>query len=95
MASKNQQELLKFLGSKYSIRDFDFEPCVYRKINNNYDIEISGTNKKNHPIDIYVWDISQSEQGGAHIVEKHFNISDWSILKALLDDIVRKYQDLA
>lgn len=92
--SKNQQKLLEFLGSEYSIEQIDFEPCVYRKINNNYDIEISGTEKANHPVDIYVWNISNGMQGTAHIVEKHFNISDWSNLKALLDDIVKKYQDL-
>ena len=50
MYSKNQQELLKFLGPKYTIKEIDMEPCFYRKINHKYDIEISGTFRKNRPI---------------------------------------------
>lgn len=32
MASKNQQELLKFLGPEYSMKEIDLELCIYRKI---------------------------------------------------------------
>jgi hypothetical protein len=78
MASKNQQELLKFLGSEYSMKEIDLELCIYRKINSRYDIEISGTHRKNHPISVYVWDIS-----------------NWTDLKTLLDNLTMKYQDLA
>ena len=46
MASKNQQELLKFLGPEYSMKEIDLELCIYRKINSRYDIEISGTHRK-------------------------------------------------
>ena len=52
MASKNQQELLKFLGPEYSMKEIDEELCVYRKINARYDIEISGTHRKNHPVSV-------------------------------------------
>ena len=69
MYSKNQQELLKFLGPKYTIKEIDMEPCFYRKINHKYDIEISGTFRKNRPINVYVWDISNGEGIDAVIVE--------------------------
>lgn len=95
MASKNQQELLNYLGPEYSVKEIDYEPCLYRKINAHYDIEISGTSRKNHPVSVFVWDISTGEGVSASIVEKHFDISDWSSLKALLDELTKKYQDLA
>lgn len=81
MASKNQQELLKFLGSEYSMKEIDLELCIYRKINSRYDIEISGTHRKNHPISVYVWDISNGDGISATMVEKHFDISNWTDLK--------------
>lgn len=95
MASKNQQELLKFLGPEYSMKEIDLELCIYRKINSHYDIEISGTHRKNHPISVYVWDISNGEGNTAIIAEKHFDISNWTALKTLLDNLTKKYQDLA
>ncbi len=95
MGTKNQQELLKFLGPEYSIKTIDLESCLYRKINGHYDIEISGTARKNHPISVFVWDISNGEGVSAAIVEKHFDITDWESLKALLDTLNKKYQDLA
>lgn len=93
MYSKNQQELLKFLGPKYTIKEIDMEPCFYRKINHKYDIEISGTFRKNRPINVYVWDISNGEGIDAVIVEKFFDISGWGELKALLENIIEKYRD--
>lgn len=95
MISKNQQNLLDFLRSDYSIKEIDGESCVYRKINHSYDIEISGTARKNHPMSVYVWDISNGEYVTARIVEKHFDISEWEELKILLNDLTKKYQDLA
>ncbi|WP_196037126.1 hypothetical protein [Anaerotruncus colihominis] len=94
MASKNQQDLLKFLGPEYSIKEIDLELCIYRKINSRYDIEISGTHRKFHPINVYVWDISNGEGNTAIIVEKHFDISNRTALKTLLDILTKKYQDL-
>jgi len=95
MASKNQQELLNFLGKEYSVKEIDCELCLYRKINSHYDIEISGTSRKNHPISVFVWDISKGEGVSATIVEKYFDISNRVSLKMLLDELTKKYQDLA
>lgn len=46
MATKNQQELLDYLGPQYFLRNIDGEPCICRNINTRYDLEISGTAKK-------------------------------------------------
>lgn len=95
MASKNQKELLEFLGPEYSLKEIDRELCVYRKINNHYDIEISGTTRKRRPIAVFVWDISIGEGIYAHTVEQHFDITDWNELKSLLEKLVAKYQTSA
>ena len=95
MASKNQQDLLKFLGPEYSMKEIDLELCIYRKINSNYDVEISGAHRNNHPLSVFVWDISNGDGVSAIMVEKHFDISNWGALKDLLDNLTKKYQDLA
>ncbi len=95
MCSKNQQELVKFLGPEYSIKVIDACPCVYRKINSHYDIEISGALRKHHPICVFVWSISGDKGIPLEIVERYFDISDWASLKALLDELTKKYQGLA
>ncbi len=92
MGSKNQQDLLKFLGPEYSIKVIDGSPCIYRKFNDHYDLEITGAGRKNRPVCVFVWNISSGEGVSAVIAEKHFDISDWASLKALLDELTRKYQ---
>lgn len=92
MGSKNQQELLKFLGPEYSIKVIDGSPCIYRKFNEHYDLEISGALRTKHPVCVFVWDISNGEGNSAIIVERHFDISDWASLKSLLDELTKKYQ---
>lgn len=91
MGTSNQQRLLDYLGSEYSIKEIDFESCVYRRINDSYDIEISGTARKNHPVSVFVWDISNGEGITSNIVEQHFGVSSWAELKELLDQIIQKY----
>lgn len=95
MPSKNQQELLDYLGPEYSTKVIENELCLYRKLNAHYDIEISGTSRKRCPINIYVWDISAGEGPYAHTVESYFDITDWSTLKTILDNITTKYSGLA
>lgn len=95
MPSKNQKELLEFLGPEYSVKEIDYELCIYRKLNDHYDIEISGTARKNHAFSVFVWDISSGEGVSASIAEKHFDIPDKLTLKNLLDDLAHKYGGLA
>ena len=92
--TRNQKELLKLLGSEYSMKEIDMENCIYRKINDNYDIEISNTYRKNKPIDVYVWDISKGMTSNARIVESVCNIKSNLQLKNVVDDLAQKYSDL-
>lgn len=89
--TENQKNLLAYLGPEYSVKIIDGVESIYRKINENYDIEVSGTLRKGHNMSIFVWDIS----GGipTEIVERHFDIKDWAQLKSLLNQIVEKYSD--
>lgn len=92
--TKNQKELLNLLGPEYSIKVIDLEPCIYRKINENYDIEISGTLKKSQSIYVYVWDISRGIGNAACIVETVDNIKSHLHLKNIVEDLTKKYLDL-
>ena len=54
--TKHKQELLNFLGPKYSFKMMDGEPCIYRNLK-THDVEISGGHQKNEPITIFFWQI--------------------------------------
>lgn len=94
MASKNQKELLSFLGPKYFIKTIDGEPSICLSINSRYEIEISGTKHKDTPIGVYVWDLSQGDGPHAKIVERQFDFPNRFYLKEYLETITKKYQDL-
>lgn len=86
---KRQQELLDFLGPKYSVKRIDLGDAIYRKINDNYDIEINVSGR--YGASIFVWDISRGMDITARIVERHFDVEDQNEVKELLDGIVKKY----
>lgn len=86
---KKQQELLDFLGPKYSIKRIDLGDVIYRKINDSYDIEIDASGRRDTCI--YVWDISGGTGITARIVEKHLDVANRNDVKDLLDEIVKRY----
>lgn len=95
MGSKNQQDLLEYLGAGYTLKTIDQELTIYRRINNHYDIELSGTSRKGRPISVFVWDISNGEGASSRITERHLDVTDWDDLRALLEQLTEKYQGLA
>lgn len=85
---------LRFIGPEYSSKVIDKELCEYRKLNDYYDIEISGMNNnriKNQNFNVYVWSIKPSYE----IVEKFFEIKSIEELKRILSQIQEKYQNLS
>ncbi len=94
MPSRNIKEILKYLGSTYTIRMIDGEDCIYRKINDAFDIEVSRANRKNNLMWVYVWDISEKIWSCPHIIETIRDINGEENLKAVLEALVKKYQDL-
>lgn len=91
--SKNEKALLEFLGPDYTMKVIDGVESVYRKINDNYDIEIVGTTRKGQKMSVFVWDISRGEGIMSQIVERYFDIKEWDDLKTLLDQIVERYSN--
>ena len=90
--NKNQRYLLEILGPEYSMKTIDMEPCIYRKLNDHYDIEISGTYQKRSKFNVYVWDISNGEGPGSRIVDRCTDINGEGELKRVLYNFVAKYQ---
>lgn len=93
MGIKRLKDTLIYLNSDYSIKTIDGEPCLYRKISNKYDIEVSGLNSssKTFLVDIYVWDISKGIGVMASIVENISGIKSKEELKSILDSLFVKY----
>lgn len=89
--TKNQTALLKFLGSSYTSKIIDLELCLYRKLNDTYDFEISGTARKGRTMTVYTWDISNGTGYSAKIVESVNGIKSVEQLKQTLDELVTKY----
>ena len=89
--TKNQTELLKVLGSEYMSKVIDLELCLYRKLNDTYDFEISGTSRKGRNMTVYVWDISNGTGYSAGIVESVNGIKSVEQLKQTLDELAAKY----
>jgi len=89
--TKNQSELLKLLGQDYSPKRIDLELCLYRKLNDDCDFEISGTSRKGREMTVYIWDIRAGEGHDARIIETVRGIKDAGQLKQALDELVCKY----
>lgn len=53
---KKLNDTLQYLGSEYSVKSIDLEPCIYRKYG-KYELEISGLlSRGRYDASIYVWD---------------------------------------
>lgn len=88
---KKIKEILAELGPSYCIKKIDFENCIYRDLQNGYDIEVSGLDnaKKSFKADVYVWKTSN----GTEIVEKIMGIDSFEILKFELERLSFKYSE--
>ncbi len=84
--SNNLKEVLNYLGEDYSPKEIDREICAYRKLNNYYDIEISGCNRKTDPFNVYIWDITNGTGNSAKIVRRSGDIKTKLDLKDWLDN---------
>jgi hypothetical protein len=94
--TKKLKAVVAELGPEYSIKTIDAEWVGYRKINDRFDIEISGLNnrRKSFKCAVYVWDISNGVGVGARSVEHIPKITSLESLKQTLDSLVVKYQSL-
>ena len=84
--TKHKQALLDYLGSNYTKKIIDKEPCIYRDFG-SYDIEISGGHKKREKIYIYLW---QKEQH-LSVIEQIEIPNDFERVKYELDNLISNY----
>ncbi|MCM2675606.1 hypothetical protein [Alkalicoccobacillus plakortidis] len=89
--SKNLQDVLDFLGPEFTTKTINNELCAYRKLNNKYDIHISGCNTKCSPFNVYVWDISSGESENSTLVNKAEYLKTIKDLGLALDEFTAKY----
>lgn len=61
--SKKIVEITELLGPMYSIKFIEGENCIYRKLNDSYDIEVSGLDnrKKSFSCTIFLWSIRKGK----------------------------------
>ena len=72
-------DICKYLGEPYVIRNIDNTPVIYRKINENYEFEITGFFGK-IPLTINLWQIQPHQE----LIVVYTNIKDKQDLKDLL-----------
>lgn len=86
---KKIKSILGELGPNYEIKTIDAEQCIYRNLQNGFDIEVSGLNnqKQSFKADIYVWDC----RNGSKIVDKVQNVLSLDELKERLEELSIKF----
>ena len=84
--SKYLADLFSFLGKdKYYVSRIDLEDCICRRIK-NYEIELSGCNRKKMNINLYLWELSDNGWP-LHTVAHKFGIRSKYALCAVIDRI--------
>lgn len=94
MDLKTQKQLLEYLGPEYEPKTIDGEPCLYRKLNESYEIEISRSESLLHTYGVYIWHLLHGAHCPAEMVAMKNDIFSRSSLKKHLDVMVRHYQNL-
>lgn len=87
---KKLKATLDFLGKAYALKTIDLEPCIYRNLNNGFDIEVSGVGKPGKRAGcsfVTVW----WTKGSMQVAECIHDIKNLKQLKAILDKLVEKY----
>lgn len=83
---------LEFLGKDYTSKVIDGELCGYIKLNDCYDIEISGMNNnkvKNPKFYIYVWDTNNKT-----VIADKVTVDNLKDLKSTLNSLRLQYSKL-
>lgn len=95
--SKRINQTLAYLGDGYGVRRIDLENCVYKDLNNGYDIEISGLDDDAKPFNatIYVWkyDLLGRKKSAFKIVETTEKVHTLLELRDILWQLEKKYRN--
>lgn len=82
-------DVLRYLGSPYSITTIDREPVIYRKLS-NFEFEVSGLHKRTLNCTVYIWMTSPHRE----LMGIYNGIKSKEYLKDLLGYCSVKYQNL-
>ncbi len=90
--TKKLKEICSKLDSNYSMQVLDGEQVIYRKINDSYDLEVSGLNNNRKVMNatIYLWQLKPKQK----VIETVNNITTFESLETSLTYLVEKYQSL-
>lgn len=90
--TKKLKDICSQLGSDYSIKPIDGEQSIYREMNSNYNLEVSGLNNNDEIIEatIYLWRTKPYPQ----VIETVRDVKFLEFLKTSLTNLVGKYQNL-
>lgn len=86
---KKIKDIQKQLGNLYSIKMIDLENCIYRKLNEEYDVEVSGLDnrKKSFNCTVYLWSLKP----GKSIESTYSDISSFEQLLETLQSLEMLY----
>ncbi|AYO30222.1 hypothetical protein D2962_05960 [Biomaibacter acetigenes] len=89
--TKKLKEICSKLGPDYSIKVIDAEQVIYRKINDNYELEVSGLNnsRKKMKAVIYLWQLKPGKVN-LEVIE---NVTTFEFLESSLTSLVEKYRN--
>lgn len=80
--SSKIKDICDKLGRGYSIKSIDFENCIYKRLNTEYDVEVSGldNSSKKFNCNVYLWHLTD----GARIESTIPDVDSFEQLDALL-----------
>lgn len=84
------EQVCQYLGAPYSVSAIDTEEVIYRKLNDDFEIEVSGVHAKKQTYSIYVWQIRPHRE----LVGIYHNICGREALKDALGYCSVKYRNL-
>lgn len=80
--SSKIKDICDKLGRGYSIKSIDLENCIYKRLNSDYDVEVSGldNSSKTFHCNVYLWHLTN----GTRIESTIPDVDSFEQLDALL-----------
>lgn len=85
------ESVLAYLGEPYTISALDNEPVIYRKLENGYELEVSGVHGNAGTYSLYVWQTAPSRE----LVGVYHGIRGEQTLKDVLGHCAFRFQNLS
>lgn len=86
--TKTLKDRVKFMGKGYEVKTIDGENCIYRKLQNGVNFEVSGADnnrEKTLSMSVYTW-------FSGSIIEEVHGVKTLDMLKTSMDYLTHKYE---